>query len=145
MDLATITVPEEVAKAKVDEYAAAVRERRDAEDQAILSAYRAAARGLPIISLPKAIERGGFFNDDHPSSGLPRIAVARADARECWVSMRREEIFYSDKRWPHDRGALVGAHTVRVPGEYVPPTYRQARTVVPHVPPRCRPKRGRIG
>ena len=145
MDLATITVPEDVAKAKVDEYAAAVRERRDAEDQAILSAYRAAARGLPIISLPKAIERGGFFTDDHPSSGLPRIAIARADSTQCWVAMRREEIFYSDKQWPHDRGALVGAHTVRVPGEYVPPTYRRARTVVPHVPPRCRPKRGRIG
>src|SRR5215831_21256773 len=88
---------------------------------------------------------GGFFNDDHPSSGLPKLAVARADWSQVWVTMNSHEVVFSDKQWHGNRGALVGEHTVRVAGEYVPPTYRRARTVVPHVPPRCRPKRGRIG
>lgn len=145
MDLTTITVPEELAEERVREYEAVVREQRNAEDQAILSAYKAAARGLPIVQLPKVIEAGGFFPDDHPvCARLPRLAIARADARECWVNSRTNEIVYRDKRSVQNRGALVAPHSVSVsvPGNR---WWRDARTVVPHVPPRHRPKRGRVG
>jgi hypothetical protein len=144
MDLAPLTVPEDLAKARVDEYAAVVQEQRTAEDEAILQAYRAAARGLPIINLPQVIQVGGFFTDDHPSSGLPRLAIARADWSRVWITMQRNSMQFSDKQWLNDRGALVGVHNVRVDGEWAPPTYRRAQTVVPHVPPRHRPKRGRL-
>jgi hypothetical protein len=145
MDLTTITVPEDVAEERVREYEVAVRERRDAEDQAILSAYKAAARGLPIIMLPQVIKAGGFFSDGHPvCPRLPKLAIARADARTCWVDSRSNEIVYRDSNRVQNRGALVAPHSVSVsvPGNR---WWRSAQTIVPHVPPRHRPKRGRIG
>ncbi len=75
MNLTTIDIPVGEAKARLAEYQAAVREERNAEDEAIAAGYRAAARGLPIIRLSEAVEAGGWFED-----GLPRIAVIRADA-----------------------------------------------------------------
>jgi hypothetical protein len=51
MHLATLDIDVEQAKAGLDEYTGALRIERTAEDEAIAAAYRAAARGLPIISL----------------------------------------------------------------------------------------------
>jgi hypothetical protein len=80
MDLATIDVTPEEAEAKLAEYQAQLAADRTAEDTAIAQAYRAVRRGLAVIELSKAIHAGGYFPNN-----LPRIAVCRADATECWV------------------------------------------------------------
>jgi hypothetical protein len=142
MNLSTIVVPEEEAKAKLAEYEAVVREERTAEDDAIAQAYRAASRGLPVIRLTEVIAAGGTFADD----GLPRLAIARAGWRECHVrySYDGPAWLYGDESWPQHRGALVGKHTVRVPiGENVTHPRRPGRAPVPLIPPRYRPRRPR--
>lgn len=143
MDLVTLDIDVERAKAGVDEYRQALRIERNAEDEALIAAYRAAARGLPLISLSAAVAAGGFFE-----GGLPRIAIARADATHCWVQWDWRDglqLVYTDRAREWGRNALVGEHTVRVSA--TPPTHRSGyggQTVVPSVPPRHRPKRNRL-
>jgi len=129
----------EEAEERLHHYEEALRTERTAEDEAIAAAYRAAARGLPVIQLSKCIEVGGYFDN-----GLPRLAVVRANARQCWVSARSDEILYRDSRNADNRGALVGAHTVRVPLRSPTRRWQQGSTVVPIIPPNLRPRRTRI-
>src|SRR5262249_44539205 len=110
MNLSTLDIPEAEARAKLDEYRALVYQERTAEDDAIAMGYRAAARGLPAISLPATIAAGGFHDD-----GLPRIAVVRADSPACYVRWDGTDLVFADRDdWRANRGALVGAHSVRV-------------------------------
>lgn len=145
MDLATIVIPPEEARARAEEYSKAFRESRSVEDEAMAQGFRAAARGLPIIQLSKVIAAGGWF----PEIDLPRLAVARADATECMVEFDRANTIYADAREARSFGALVGTHTVRVPvarpafTRGAPRVWR-AVTMVPSVPPKHRPKRGRL-
>jgi hypothetical protein len=139
MNLASLEIPEEEARGKLAEYERALRGGRNAEDAAIAQAYRAAARGLPIISLPRTVAAGGFHD-----SGLPRIAVIRADAVECHAHWDGDALVFADEDWRANRGALVGGHSVRVPlaGDDLPPqrNWRWGRAMVPLIPPRCRPR-----
>lgn len=141
MNLTTIEMPVEEAKERLREYEEALRDQRTAEDEGIAMAYRAAARGMPVIQLSRCIEAGGFFDN-----GLPKLAIARANATTCWVRVRSGEdaLVYADKQFAENRGSLVGTHTVRVP---VPIEWRKwasGSTVVPLIPPKHRPKRTRI-
>lgn len=148
MDLATITIEPDEAKARLAEYEKALRDDRNAEDEAIAMGYRAAARGLPVIQLSKCMDRGGWF-----PNGLPRLAVVRADATQCWVAVNSWSA--SQERWAvafcdtqFDRGrAPVGTHAVRTTQErpmVVTNQHRRARCTVPIVPPRFRPRRPRL-
>lgn len=146
MNLATLDITKDEAEERLAEYTAAVKAERNAEDEAIAAAYRAAARGLPIISLANAVAAGGFFDN-----GLPRIAVCRADATSCRVDWEgAQRLVFRDgerARWRAAR-SLVGLHNVSVNVERPGLSGRLAYsglTVVPPVPPRHRPKRGRIG
>lgn len=144
MNLSTITIEPEQAEAELATYAELTD--RSAEDDAIAMGLRAAKRGLPIIVLSECIRAGGFFDD-----GYPRLAVARADAKQVTVRFPSNgDLVYEDgvpERWVgRNRGALVGADTVRV--RDVMPTHgwlRTATTVVPSIPPRHRPNGKRIG
>lgn len=149
MNLGTITIDRDEARERLAEYERAIKEDRNAEDEAIAMGYRAAARGLPIIRLSECMDRAGCFDN-----GLPKIAVVRADATECWVSAGgststegRNLLRFSDISHPDDRGALVGRHHVRT--TQAVPSYTHNRrwrgqTVVPLVPPRYRPRRPRL-
>jgi hypothetical protein len=143
MNLATIEIPVEEAKERLAEYEAALRQDRNAEDEAMAAAYRAAARGLPTIRLSEAVTAGGWFED-----GLPRIAVVRADATQCWVDVcvwnQPGQVVFAATRDADNRGALVGRHTVRVPAPSPAKRHTRARTVVPMIPPRFRPKPRRL-
>jgi hypothetical protein len=150
MDLQTLISPEE-ARAELVQYERQIAEERTAEDVRIRTAYRAAARGLKVISLPQAIQAGGFHD-----SGMPRIAVVRADAHRCFANWDGRDMVFADdyitnqNDHPRNRGALVGEHTVRVPLE--PPHVRKGHTsrwnaavaIVPSIPPRYRPKIRRL-
>jgi hypothetical protein len=139
MNLASLEIPEEEAREKLDEYERAIRADRNAEDQAIAQAYRAAARGLPIISLPRTVAAGGFHDN-----GLPRIAVIGAEAVECHARWDGSAVVFTDEEWRANRGALVGQHSVRVQlaGDELPAQrhWHRGRTMVPLIPPRFRPR-----
>jgi hypothetical protein len=146
MDLAPLDISKEEATAKLAEYEQALRGERTAEDEAIAAGYRAAARGLPVISLSRAIAAGGFHD-----SGLPRLAVIGAEATECYARWDGSALVFADRDdRMANRGALVGVHTVRVPvaADDLPAhrAYRweAARTLVPLIPPKCRPRPRRL-
>lgn len=147
MDLATIEVSKGEALAKLDEYASLIREDRTAEDEAIAAGYRAAARGLPVIDLPRTVASGGLHDN-----GLPRIAVIRADATRCFARWSGSDVIFADRDdWNANRGALVGTHSVRVPfaADELPHVsarirWRSGSTMVPIVPPHWRPKPRRL-
>ena len=137
MDLAPLEISPDEAREKLDEYQESLRHDRNAEDEAIAAAYRAAARGLPVISLPRAIGTGGFFPD-----GNPKLAVIAATAAECFVRWDNGALVYSTWDSPQaNRGSLVGKTSVRVPlaPDDRPAGLRRrwesASTVVPLVPP----------
>ena len=149
MDLATLNIDPVEAEERLAEYTAALRDVRSAEDEAIAAAYRAAARGLPIISLSAAVAAGGFFEE----TGLPRIAICRADATMCtvetrgwrWTGYGAGLTYFDEHATNRPVGALVGSNHVHVALAEPPPvTGRRAvggTTVVPPVPPRHRPTR----
>jgi hypothetical protein len=144
MNLPTIVVTPEEAEAKLAEYEGLVAEERTREDQAIAQAYRAARRGLAVISLSRAIGEGGYFED-----GMPRIAVARADTTTCfcqWVDGRSRLRFADNDGWRGD--ALVSRGHVHTTPSAVPESieqsYRWREAPVPLVPPGCRPSRPRL-
>lgn len=80
MELAITDVDAEQAQIKFEEYRAAVREHHDAEDAAMMRAYREVTRGNNVISLSATLQAGG-----RDELGLPRLAVCRADAPKCWL------------------------------------------------------------
>lgn len=142
MNLAELDISREEATAKLAEYQQLVLAERSAEDEAIAAGYRAAARGLPIISLPRTVAAGGFHDN-----GLPRIAVIRADAAECFAWWSGDAVVYADQPDRSNRGALVGAHTVRVrlapdeqPTVRMPRYWERGHATVPLIPPRYRPR-----
>lgn len=148
MQLDTLISPDE-AKARLAEYEQQLHSERTTEDDAIRRGYKAAARGLPVVHLPTVIEAGGRF-----PNGLPRLAVVRAAAAECWVrvnSWRRsgnDVITYTDRSpWDDHGHAAVGAYRVEVSvprPAVVDNPERDGRTVVPLVPPQHRPARNRL-
>ena len=149
MNLATLELPVEEAQARLVEYEKLVASERTTEDEAIAAGYRAAARGLPVIMLTEVFNAGGWFDN-----GLPRLAIARADAKECRVEMRRQwstqtwNVVFTDGDAGDNRGALVGKHSVRINGVTPPETFRQGSvrgsTIVPLIPPRHRPRLRRL-
>lgn len=145
MDLGIIEITEEEAAARVAEYEKVLEAERSVEDAALLQAYRAAKRGLPVISLSRAFDIAGFHDN-----GLPKLAIVRSDAKKVWVQVENRSapgnrLVFSDKEWSRSRGALVGAHTTSVDTSVSRPQGQRwrASTIVPLVPPRHRPKRGR--
>jgi hypothetical protein len=145
VNLSSLEIPETEARAKLAEYEKSLRTDRNAEDEAIAQAYRAASRGLPIISLPRTVAAGGFHDN-----GLPKIAVVGAGAVECYARWDGSAVVFTDEDWRANRGALVGSHSVRVPlaPDELPGDFRRVwhrgRTMVPLIPPRHRPSPRRL-
>jgi hypothetical protein len=144
MHLTTLEIPEDEVRAKLAEYEALLAEDRTAEDEAIAAGYRAAARGLPVITLSRTVAAGGFHDN-----GLPRIAVVNAAAQTCFATWSGDSLVFAvTDDWRANRGALVGPSSVRVPIAEPPATrsssyWRMASAPVPLVPPQHRPRRPR--
>lgn len=144
MELETLGIGPAEAREKLAEYEEALRGRHSAEDAAVAAGYRAAASGRAVISLSRTVAAGGFHD-----SGLPRIAVIGAGAAECFARWDGSALVFSDRDdWRANRGALVGAHSVRVPlaGDDLPQRrWRVAGSaMVPLVPPAHRPPPRRL-
>lgn len=153
MNLAELTVDQDEAITRLREYESQLADERTAEDQAILLAYRHAARGLPIIRLSEAFRIAGR----HPGvrgdeeRGLPRLAIARATAQDCVVSHDGGDLVFhgvarGESHWnARNRGAALNKSTVRIFDAAVGAEYcRPARTIVPPIPPRHRPTKRRL-
>lgn len=104
MELDVLTMPRNEARQAFLAYREEVRRPRDEasrkQDEAMMRAYRAAAKGTPLIRLSDAIARGGAttFQEpvytgfgsnrkikEHRAVALPRLAIVNADATRCWT------------------------------------------------------------
>jgi hypothetical protein len=153
MDLPTFTMDKKTAEARLAAYEGLLDEQRTAEDEQIKRGYRSAAKGFPVLRLSETIASGGYFD-----SGLPKIAIARADAKLCvveresnWRSSPEHDFVFCDDEWHENRGALIGQHTVKVTVPFIEPRatamarrMSTGQTIVPIIPPELRPKPRRM-
>lgn len=159
MNLQTIEMPQEEAKAAFEEYRTAVRAqekeryaeaRRDYEaiDRAIMRGYKEIAKGHSLIRLSEAIRAGGVeeitwrdWNNNVRTGTFPRLAVCRADARQVHcVGVHRDGtvIYHADNQWARARKDIV-----RLDGVFDEPeanVTRGHRAIVPTIPPPFRPQ-----
>lgn len=112
MNIETISMDRIAAREAFAAYRAAVKARHSAEDEALVLGYRALARGMQLLDLNAVMQRAGV---DHRFQ--PRLAIARADARDCFYECRSDRHrFWSDRQ-------SSDAHTrryVTLPGETFP-------------------------
>lgn len=137
MDLPTITMDRAEARKRFLEYRRAVKERHDAEDEAIMRGYKALATGKAVIRLSEAISAAGV-----DERGLPRLAAMRADQQWCHVQRDTSGAvtFVNANRWPKARETR---NVLRFPAGTLPRApwgeWGGMRAMVPIVPPEYRP------
>lgn len=160
MELATITMPREEAREAFAAYRAEVRARHDDEDRSIMRGYRELAAGRHLIRLSDTMRAGGeevlrFRRNPrgparYAEGSLPRLAIARADARYVYtdgidhdgsIEFRGKPTVHATNR--HDVVFLPGSfdendERPRIAWRYwgSVPTFR---AIVPIVPPPLRP------
>jgi hypothetical protein len=156
MELATIDMPVEEAQSAFEEYRAAVRERHNEEDAAIMRGYRVLARGQQVLRLSSTVRAGdveekvfrGRWSRNTVTVTLPRLAVARANRTEVWTYGidERGTCTMQTKRDPHVNNRV---DVMRFPeGTFEPGEHDEwgsmprIKAVVPNVPPRLRPRVG---
>lgn len=151
MDLQTITLPgtpaeqQAAAKKAFEQYRAAVRERHNEEDAAIMRGYKALAKGHQLLHLRDTLKAGGTGQD-----GRPRLAIMRADQRWCFFATDWSGFSFVNSEWrrPRHAASLLFQFTddvLPISGRLNqnPKTkvrVREARAMVPIVPPALRPK-----
>lgn len=68
------------ALSKFREYAAAARSSRRKQDAVMRDVYEQLSKGRGVLNIPAAIKKGSVS----PKTGLPLLAILRADEREVW-------------------------------------------------------------
>lgn len=166
MELATLNIPEDDAKAAIESYREAIRAQGQREvreltdrakarrqqialqDKAILAGYEAIAKHKSVISLRSTLVAGGEDKEHRP-----RLAIARADEREIemrrWdsgrvdyigVNARWDSPEYAEKPWNTNRDfqfmSLLPAADI---GARTGWHRIEFNAVVPHIPPGLRP------
>ena len=148
MNVTTITMPVDAAKAKLKAFRS--NTHRDAEQMyaEAAKAYEALAEGTPLISLSAAFRTAGFYDNMRP-----RLAIARADRREVrftWRAMETTAEFFCGT--PVRRAGPTLTRTVdlgrRHDREALPPPNRETTirsyALVPMVPADVRPPTGQL-
>lgn len=148
MNVELIKIAPEVAKAKLASYRKAIAarehskaaERVVAEYRSIEAGYVAAARGLPLIELTKAMAMGGW-----DERGRPRFAVARADRNRVSCSWMSGELTFYDPAIGRHRRQGIMRHIfpraqlpVRTGAD--PNQWWEGNAIVPMVPPDVLPR-----
>lgn len=136
MNVATITAPRDVARAKLREYRRGLHHRADQEYQQIAAAYEALEQGLRVINVATALR-----DAPRDAKGRPQLAIARAD---------RREVMFEWSRWTRDSrprfttkldpgGVDSATLTMHFEfGERSPDETRRGFAFVPIVPPDVR-------
>jgi hypothetical protein len=112
-------------------------------DQEVMRTYQAIAQGRVVIRALASITAAGLNTE-----GLPKLAIARADAQFCWLQADENgaAVFASDERaliWQAER--MVRRRIAFPRGSFSPPVSRhrwRPRAIVPQIPLPLRPKRG---
>lgn len=140
MQIPTISMPVEEARAAYREYRESVRQNPNACDQAIMLGYRALAAGKTILNLYDALRRGGLDEQNRP-----RLAFARADWPEVWFYAGPRGVAFSRHRsvgftWAYWNG-LHRPRTSFPAGVFDAQINRAqvSRAIVPLIPPHLRP------
>jgi hypothetical protein len=139
MNVITIDVDQEQAKAALQDYEAEVKRTHQAVDEQILAGYRQIAKGRKLIQLGDVLKAGGMNEN-----GYPRLAVARATMTEVTVTLSEDGhgCFNTGTGWWRVAHPVT-EHRVHFGAGTFPWGYRQDRTtIVPLIPPAHRPKRG---
>ena len=162
MQLDTIKMDRNEARRAFLEYRAAVRDRHDHEDEAIMRAYRAASRGAQLIRLSEVLAAGGLTTCDVPIMGrdakqrwvevgarpvdVPRLAVARADVLAVWTGgVNRDG--GCELRYTNEPINERSRQRHRIPDGTFPAAARERdntwrpriRAMAPNIPPALRP------
>lgn len=151
MELPTITMHPAEAERRFEAWAKAADQRRDEEAEAITRGYRALADGLDVVDLRDAMREAGCDDD-----GLPKLAIAPADARWCYLRSRRAPVsgasilsFSTDFHGTHRTRGRYARRETTVMATDVPGlrdrlargwSSGQHRAAVPVVPPEHRPR-----
>ena len=142
MNSPTITMERESAVARLEEYEEAARKNpklRTELDRQVMQGYRIMARGGRLVDLNEAIRHGGLN-----IAGLPKLAVARADAKSARWGMRSNTSMFwwhessrYDDRYKSDRFCWVVP-----PGffDYSKTPRRDFEAMTPLIPLPHRPK-----
>lgn len=144
MELATIEATPEEAKAKLDEYRAAVRENHNKTDEMILRGYKELEKGRSLMRLTDSIKSAGA-GDKY----LPRLAVARAiDNRvRCRVDSQTTTFWPESMNvswWGPRSQAGLNSGVVRLTIDRPELSGRgdpRGSAIVPLIPPMLRPAR----
>jgi hypothetical protein len=109
-------------------------------DREVMAAYQKLAQGKLVIKALESITTAGL--DEH---GLPKLAIARADAKVCHLSMRGNggAVMSTGQRVPSPRRNVTLTTRFDWPsGTFSPSTsWRDAEAIVPQPPLHLRPKR----
>lgn len=107
MNIATITMPKEVALKKLAAYRSSAQRGIDKEYDAAYQGYKALAKGTALLHIEDAIRNGGL-DETH----RPRLAICRATSRECYFRWAWEETRMSFSI--HPRPSWAARHFVHV-------------------------------
>lgn len=136
MKVETLSVDRARAAELYDQYITH-RDRMTPADAEIAHLYNLIAKGKTVIRAIESIRNAGVNTE-----GLPKLAIARADASDCWLSFRRDGLRMSSTRFAHDR------HRRRFIDIPWPEVSRPAgnkweyAATVPLIPVHLRPRRG---
>lgn len=149
MNVPTISMPKDVARAKFDEYVEALRDRAPtAEDTATLLGYKALANGKELLDLFKVFRE--TVGDGHHR---PRFAIARAHWTHVAVSRSDQgsAIFQqtaNSTEWVNFSHRCAWHRRIRLPVATIHESarpisndrYQHLRAIVPTIPPKLRPR-----
>lgn len=96
---------------KMSEADRQAREQREADDEALMRAYRHASLGKRIISLTQAITEAGLGKDR-----LPKLAIGRADQTIITLRWNGAQVTFGPSGW--SERARSKHFTVRGPGDW---------------------------
>lgn len=132
MNVSTITMPKELAAAKLRAYREQLRRRADEEYEAAAAGYAALAAGTPLLNLTEAFAQTGLGED-----GRPRLAIARADRKQVTVTVRPISLEFDTLR--KSRWGYEGSLLITIPFTSATHTHRYGYALVPMVPADVRP------
>lgn len=140
MDVAMITMDTAKARAAFKAYSTAVKQRYDADYDALAKGYKSIAQGRSVIDLYAAMKQAGVDRQLRP-----RLAIARANWEWCYFDGRYgglgRQWQFRDESW--HRSKYFTRKYINLKAE-IQATDRTLKARVPLVPPQYRP-RGSLG
>jgi hypothetical protein len=134
MELTTMTMPEDAAKAAFREYRGAFLAERNRIDGELMRGYKALAAGKQLIRLTETITAGGI-----DANGRPKLAIARADESSIHVQTWSD----GSVQFSPAGNVRAGDRVFRLPAGTLPRDtakwVHNRWATLPLIPPRLRP------